>query len=413
MNKVTGYLFTSESVCVGHPDKMCDFIAMSIMDDILANDSEAHVGIECAVCKDFLLIMGEVKSKYFCVYEKVAREAIKSLGYIDPSKGFSYDTVSIEVRVTNQSEEINQGVEDTYVRGKQSETQGAGDQGLVCGGAIDETPNFMPLPIELARKLTCRMTEVALADLGNPFYPDGKAQVTIRYNRGLEKLIVDTVVISIASTKDIGITELRKRVKDTIIAPVLQSSGFDIKDVKRFYINPTGSFTEFGPAVDSGLTGRKIIVDSYGMYFPAGGGSMNGKDPTKQDISGALMARYIAKNLVASGLVHKVEVQLSYAIGVENPCSVNIKCFGTSDIPTSIILRAVRQVFDLTPAGIERELNLRHPTDWNYAMTAKIGFFGNVIFPWEKTDKADELKNAIYDIRAKSQKKEGKVCSTT
>lgn len=360
MNKHTGYLFTSESVTVGHPDKICDCIAMTIMDDILKHDPNAHTGIECAVCADYLLIMGEVKSIYSPNYEQIARDVIKSIGYTDASKGFSFDTVKIDCRVAEQSNEILQGVEDEHFEGKLSSVQGAGDQGLVSGGAVDETYHLMPLPITLARLMTRRLTYLSEKNLGNPFYPDGKSQVTVRYSKRLNKIIVDTVVISISS-KEMDIQELRKIVREEVIKPVLESHGFDIRDVKRIYINPTGAFTKFGPSADSGLTGRKIVVDSYGMYFPTGGGSMNGKDPTKQDISGALMARYIAKNLVAAGITKKAEVQLSYAIGVDVPCSVNIKCFGLSEYPTSVISRAVKAVFDLTPKGIEQTFDLRHP----------------------------------------------------
>lgn len=394
MNKQQGYLFTSESVTVGHPDKICDCIAMTIMDEILKNDPNAHTGIECAVCKEFLLIMGEVKSTYSPNYEQIARDVIKSIGYVDPSKGFSYDTVKIECRVAEQSNEILQGVEDEKFDGKLSSSQGAGDQGLVSGGAVDETDTLMPLPITLARLMTNRLTSLAENSLGEPFYPDGKSQVTVRYSKKLDRIIVDTVVISISS-KEMDIKELRELVREKVIEPVLNSYGFDIKDVKRIYINPTGAFTKFGPSADSGLTGRKIVVDSYGMYFPTGGGSMNGKDPTKQDISGALMARYVAKNLVAAGITKKAEVQISYAIGVDVPCSVNIKCFGLSKYPTAVISRAVKTVFKLTPKGIEETFDLRHPVGWCYADTAREGFFGNDKFPWEQTDMKDHLKNSV------------------
>ena len=372
-------LFTSECVTCGHPDKVADAISDAILDACLQQDSASRVACETMVTTDFCLICGEITTKAQVDYARIARETIRSIGYIYPGDGFDADTVEIQCRIHTQSADIALGTND--------EVGGAGDQGMMFGGACDQTPELMPLPIALARALSNRLTEcVASNDL---LRADGKTQVSVEFDEAGNVLGIDTVVVSIMHSEDFEIEELRKYVRMGVIAPVLKNYGFDIENVTHIHINPTGNFVNGGPNGDTGLTGRKIIVDTYGGYFSHGGGAFSGKDPTKVDRSGAYMARYMAKNLVAAGLAKQVQVQLAYAIGVAEPVSVRVDSYGTGIIPDEKMTELLRKTCDLTPGGIIRKLQLRRPI---YAPTARCGHFGIAERPWEQTDIADELK---------------------
>ena len=372
-------LFTSECVTCGHPDKVADAISDAILDACLQQDSASRVACETMVTTDFCLICGEITTKAQVDYARIARETIRSIGYIYPGDGFYADTVEIQCRIHTQSADIALGTND--------EVGGAGDQGMMFGGACDQTPELMPLPIALARALSNRLTEcVASNDL---LRADGKTQVSVEFDEAGNVLGIDTVVVSIMHSEDFEIEELRKYVRMGVIAPVLKNYGFDIENVTHIHINPTGNFVIGGPNGDTGLTGRKIIVDTYGGYFSHGGGAFSGKDPTKVDRSGAYMARYMAKNLVAAGLAKQVQVQLAYAIGVAEPVSIRVDSYGTGIISDEKMTELLRKTCDLTPGGIIRKLQLRRPI---YAPTARCGHFGIAERPWEQTDIADELK---------------------
>ena len=372
-------LFTSECVTNGHPDKVADSISDAILDACLAQDPGSRVACETMVTTDFCIICGEITTKANVDYKAVAREAIRKIGYVYPGDGFDADSVEIQCRIHTQSADIAMGTND--------EVGGAGDQGMMFGGACTQTPELMPLPVALSRALCNRLTEcVHSTDL---LRPDGKTQVTVEYDGNGKVIGVDTVVVSIMHSADFEMEELRKYVREGIIAPVLKNYGFDIADVAHIHINPTGNFVIGGPNGDTGLTGRKIIVDTYGGYFSHGGGAFSGKDPTKVDRSGAYMARYMAKNVVAAGLAESVQVQLAYAIGVAEPVSVRVETYGTGKIADEEITALLRKTCDLTPAGIIRKLDLRRPI---YGKTALEGHFGVADRPWEETDIADELK---------------------
>ena len=372
-------LFTSECVTCGHPDKVADAISDAILDACLQQDSASRVACETMVTTDFCLICGEITTKAQVDYARIARETIRSIGYIYPGDGFDADTVEIQCRIHTQSADIALGTND--------EVGGAGDQGMMFGGACNQTPELMPLPIALARALSNRLTEcVASNDL---LRADGKTQVSVEFDEAGNVLGIDTVVVSIMHSEDFEIEELRKYVRMGVIAPVLKNYGFDIENVTHIHINPTGNFVIGGPNGDTGLTGRKIIVDTYGGYFSHGGGAFSGKDPTKVDRSGAYMARYMAKNLVAAGLAKQVQVQLAYAIGVAEPVSIRVDSYGTGIISDEKMTELLRKTCDLTPGGIIRKLQLRRPI---YAPTARCGHFGIAERPWEQTDIADELK---------------------
>ena len=372
-------LFTSECVTCGHPDKVADAISDAILDACLQQDPASRVACETMVTTNFCLICGEITTKAQVDYAQIARETIRSIGYIYPGDGFDADTVEIQCRIHTQSADIALGTND--------EVGGAGDQGMMFGGACDQTPELMPLPIALARALSNRLTEcVASNDL---LRADGKTQVSVEFDEDGNVLGIDTVVVSIMHSEDFEIEELRKYVRAGVIAPVLSSYGFDIADVANIHINPTGNFVIGGPNGDTGLTGRKIIVDTYGGYFSHGGGAFSGKDPTKVDRSGAYMARYMAKNLVAAGLAKQVQVQLAYAIGVAEPVSVRVDSYGTGIIADEKMTELLRKTCDLTPGGIIRKLQLRSPI---YSPTARCGHFGIADRPWEQTDIADQLK---------------------
>ena len=372
-------LFTSECVTNGHPDKVADSISDAILDACLAQDPGSRVACETMVTTDFCLICGEITTKATVNYAAVAREAIRKIGYVYPGDGFDADTVEIQCRIHTQSADIALGTND--------EVGGAGDQGMMFGGACTQTPELMPLPIALARALCNRLTECIHSN--DLLRADGKTQVSVEYDENGKVIGIDTVVVSVMHSADFAMDELRKYIKAGVIAPVLESYGFSIDNVPHIHINPTGSFVIGGPNGDTGLTGRKIIVDTYGGYFSHGGGAFSGKDPTKVDRSAAYIARYMAKNLVAAGLATQVQVQLAYAIGVAEPVSVRVDSYGTGVVSDEKMTELLRATVDLTPGGIIRKLQLRRPI---YAPTAAMGHFGVEGRPWEETDIADKLR---------------------
>ena len=373
-------LFTSECVTNGHPNKVADSISDAILDACLAQDPGSRVACETMVTTDFCIICGEITTKAVVDYEAVAREAIRKIGYVYPGDGFDAESVEIQCRVHTQSADIALGTND--------EVGGAGDQGMMFGGACTQTPELMPLPVALSRALSNRLTECVHSN--DLLRADGKTQVTVEYDEEGNAVGIDTVVVSVMHSAEFEMSELRRYIREGVIAPVLKNYGFDIADVAHIHINPTGNFVIGGPNGDTGLTGRKIIVDTYGGYFSHGGGAFSGKDPTKVDRSGAYMARYMAKNLVAAGLAKQVEVQLAYAIGVAQPVSVRVNSYGTGKIADEEMTALLRKTCDLTPGGIIRKLDLRRPI---YASTAAIGHFGILENrPWEQTDIADKLR---------------------
>ena len=372
-------LFTSECVTNGHPDKVADSISDAILDACLAQDAASRVACETMVTTNFCLICGEITTKAVVDYAAVAREAIRQIGYVYPGDGFDADTVEIQCRIHTQSADIALGTND--------EVGGAGDQGMMFGGACTQTPELMPLPVALARALCNRLTECIHSN--DLLRADGKTQVSVEYDEDGKVIGIDTVVVSVMHSADFEIEELRKYIKVGVIAPVLEQYGFDIANVPNIHINPTGNFVIGGPNGDTGLTGRKIIVDTYGGYFSHGGGAFSGKDPTKVDRSAAYMARYMAKNLVAAGLATQVQVQLAYAIGVAEPVSVRVDSYGTGVVSDEKMTELLRKTCDLTPGGIIRKLDLRRPI---YAPTAAVGHFGVEGRPWEQTDIAQRLR---------------------
>ena len=375
-------LFTSECVTCGHPDKVADAISDAILDACLEKDPNSRVACETTVTTNFCLICGEITTKAVVDYEAVAREVIASIGYTIPEDQFAADTVEILCKIHTQSADIALGTND--------EVGGAGDQGMMFGGACTHTPELMPLPVALARALANRLT--ACVESNDLLRPDGKTQVSVEFDENGKVVGIDTVVVSVMHSADFEMSELRRYIREGVIAPVLKQYGFDIESVANIHINPTGNFVIGGPNGDTGLTGRKIIVDTYGGYFSHGGGAFSGKDPTKVDRSGAYMARYMAKNLVAAGLAEQVEVQLAYAIGVAEPVSVRVNSYGTGKIADEEMVALLRKHCDLTPGGIIRKLNLRRPI---YSQTARNGHFGAENLPWEQLDLAETLKKAL------------------
>ena len=372
-------LFTSECVTCGHPDKVADAISDAILDACLAQDENSRVACEVMVTTDFCCICGEITTKAVVDYAAIAREVIASIGYTHPETGFCADTVQILCKVHTQSADIAMGTND--------EVGGAGDQGMMFGGACTQTPELMPLPAALSRALSNRLTQCVQSN--DLLRPDGKTQVSVEFDEQGKVVGIDTVVVSVMHTEDFEISELRRYIREGVIAPVLQQYGFNIADVAHIHINPTGKFVIGGPDGDTGLTGRKIIVDTYGGYFSHGGGAFSGKDPTKVDRSAAYMARYMAKNLVAAGLAEQVQVQLAYAIGVAQPVSVRVDSYGTGKLSDEELTALLRKTCDLTPGGIIRKLALRRPI---YGKTAREGHFGVEDRPWEQTDLAEQLK---------------------
>ena len=372
-------LFTSECVTNGHPDKVADTISDAILDACLAQDPGSRVACETMVTTDFCLICGEITTRAQVDYREVAREAIRSIGYVHPGDGFDADSVEIQCRIHTQSADIALGTND--------DVGGAGDQGMMFGGACTQTPELMPLPPALSRALCNRLT--ACIRENDLLRPDGKTQVSVEFDEQGKVAGIDTVVVSVMHSADFAMEDLRAYIRREVIAPVLADYGFRMEEVAHIYINPTGKFVIGGPNGDTGLTGRKIIVDTYGGYFSHGGGAFSGKDPTKVDRSAAYMARYMAKNLVAAGLAEQVQVQLAYAIGVAQPVSLRVDSYGTGVISDEAMTELLRKTCDLTPGGIIRKLDLRRPI---YRTTAAQGHFGVADRPWEQTDLAPELK---------------------
>ena len=385
-------LFTSESVTEGHPDKMADQISDSILDAILAEDPMGRVACETMVTTGQVHVVGEISTKCYVDIPKIIRDTVKEIGYTRAKYGFDADTCGILVSLDEQSPDIAQGVNEA-IESREGEMDaaeaiGAGDQGMMFGYATNETPEFMPLPIALAHRLARRLTEVRKNGTLPYLRPDGKTQVTIAYEDG-KAVAVETIVISTQHDEDVTLEQIRKDLIEHVIKPVVPAEL--LKDDTKIFINPTGKFVIGGPQGDSGLTGRKIIVDTYGGWARHGGGAFSGKDPTKVDRSAAYAARYVAKNIVAAGLADKCEVQLAYAIGVAYPVSIMIDTFGTHKVAEEKIEEIVSRNFDLRPAGIIKMLDLRRPI---YKQTAAYGHFGrtDVDLPWEHTDKADTLK---------------------
>ncbi|MDA8387086.1 MAG: methionine adenosyltransferase [Nitrospiraceae bacterium] len=376
------YFFTSESVTEGHPDKIADQISDAILDAILTKDPLSRVACETLVTTGLAFVAGEISTSTYVEIPSVVRQTIKDIGYTRAKYGFDYETCAVVTAIHEQSGDIAMGVD----------TGGAGDQGLMFGYACNETPELMPLPISLAHRLAMRLTEARKTEILPYLRPDGKTQVTIEYKDG-QPLRIDTVVVSTQHSHQIHLKDLTEDIIEKVIKPIIPMELVDEENIK-YYINPTGRFVTGGPMGDTGLTGRKIIVDSYGGVGSHGGGAFSGKDPTKVDRSGAYMARHIAKNIVAAGIAAKVEVQIAYAIGVPEPVSLLIDPFGTSKVAPAKIAAAVRKVFPLTPKGIIDFLDLRRPI---YKKTAAYGHFGrnDPDFTWERTDKAEALKKEI------------------
>ncbi len=380
MTTESGYLFTSESVTEGHPDKISDAISDSILDAALAADPKARVACETLVTTGLVVVAGEITTEAVIDYGKVAREAIREIGYTRAKFGFDCDTCAVLSAIDRQSPDIAMGVD----------TGGAGDQGLMFGYACRETEELMPLPIQLAHQLARQLTAVRKSGELPYLRPDGKSQVTVEYRDG-RPYRVDAVVISSQHDAEVTNEQLRSEILAKVIKTTVSSELLD--ENTKFHINPTGRFVTGGPQGDAGLTGRKIIVDTYGGYAPHGGGAFSGKDPTKVDRSAAYMARYVAKNIVAAGLADKCQVQLAYAIGVADPVSVLVETQGTGRVSDTQLSKLVREHFDLTPRGIIESLNLRRPI---YKATAAYGHFGRTedTFSWEKTDKAEALRSS-------------------
>jgi S-adenosylmethionine synthetase len=397
MMKSASYLFTSESVTEGHPDKLCDQVSDTVLDKCLEQDPFSRVACESATKTGFVMLLGEITTKAQLNYDQIVRETIEHIGYDNTDKGFDYHTCGVLVALANQSGDIAQGVDKALEaktgemgEEKNVETIGAGDQGMMFGFACNETPVLMPMPIYLAQKLTRRLAEVRKNDTLPWLRPDGKSQVTVEYAYG-KPVRVHTVVISTQHAEEISQEEIRAAVIEHVIRPVIPAEMLDEKTI--YHVNPTGRFVTGGPMGDSGVTGRKIIVDTYGGMGRHGGGCFSGKDPTKVDRSAAYAARWVAKNIVAAELADRCEIQVAYAIGVAHPVSINVETFGTGRIPDARIAELVNEQFDLRPGAIIRDLDLRRPI---YRQIAAYGHFGrdDLDLTWERTDKAAALRKA-------------------
>ena len=388
-------LFTSESVTEGHPDKICDKISDAVLDALLAQDPYSRVACETCCTTGLVMIMGEITTKAVIDYPTIVRETVREIGYDRAKYGFDCDSCAVLSSVHEQSPDIALGV-DKSLEAKNGEIvdqydTGAGDQGLMFGYACDETPELMPLPISLAHKLCAKLTQVRKDGTLGYLRPDGKSQVTVEYDENNNPVRVDTVVISSQHAADVTLEQIREDIAEKVIKATIPAELLDEKTI--FHINPTGRFVTGGPMGDSGLTGRKIIVDTYGGYARHGGGAFSGKDPTKVDRSAAYASRWVAKNVVAAGLAKKCEVELAYAIGVEQPVSVFVDTFGTGKLADTEISAIVNKLFDLSPAGIIKTLDLRKPI---YKQVAALGHIGrtDVDLPWEKTDRVEDIKKA-------------------
>lgn len=390
-------LFTSESVTEGHPDKIADQVSDAILDEILKDDPNARVACETTVTTGMALISGEISTTTYVDIPKVVRETIKDIGYTRAKYGYDSQTMAVLTAIDEQSPDIAQGVDKALeyrndISEEEIEATGAGDQGLMFGYATDETDTYMPLPIFLSHQLAKRLADVRKDEILDYLRPDGKVQVTVEYGEDDKPRRIDTIVVSTQHAEDVELAQIEKDIKTHVIYPIVDKALLD--DETKFYINPTGRFVIGGPQGDAGLTGRKIIVDTYGGYARHGGGCFSGKDPTKVDRSAAYAARYVAKNIVAAGLAKQCEVQLAYAIGVAEPVSISINTFDTGKVSEARLVEAVRKHFDLRPAGIIKMLDLKQPI---YRQTAAYGHFGrtDVLLPWEKLDKVNVLKDAV------------------
>lgn len=396
------HLFTSESVTEGHPDKMCDAVSDAILDALMEKDPMSRVACETASCTGFVLVTGEITTSAYVDIQKIVRETVKEIGYDKSEYGFDGNTCAVLVAIDEQSADIAMGVDkaleakkvsaEAGMNDEQLEAIGAGDQGMMFGYATNETPEFMPYPIFLAHKLTRQLTKVRKDGTLKYLRPDGKSQVSVEYDEAGKPVRLEAVVLSTQHDPDVTQEQIHEDIKKYVFDPVLPKELIDGNT--KFFINPTGRFVIGGPHGDAGLTGRKIIVDTYGGYARHGGGAFSGKDCTKVDRSAAYAARYVAKNIVAAGLAEKCEIQLSYAIGVAQPTSVMVDTFGTGKLSDQKLVEMIRENFDLRPAGIIKMLDLRRPI---YKQTAAYGHFGrtDLDLPWEKTDKAEELKKYL------------------